>query len=169
MTLFDETDTRPVHFVGIAGAGMSALAELFRRRGAGVTGCDINPEPAADLGRFGINVASGHDPAHLEGVRAVVVTSAVPKDHPELLRARELGIPVIRRAEALGEAVSGGSLVAVAGTHGKTTTTVMTTGLGMAGKPAGWLECPVCRRGGRIRPIVPGIVANGRRRHQRRT
>src|SRR5688572_3371015 len=106
---------------------MSALAELFRRRGANVTGCDIAAEPAADLGRLGIEVVSGHDPNHLEGVRAVVVTSAVPKDHPELARARELGIPVIRRAEALGEAVSGASVVAVAGTHGKTTTTVMTT------------------------------------------
>ena len=127
MTLFDEADPRPLHFVGIAGAGMSALAELFRRRGARVTGCDIAPEPAADLGRLGIDVVSGHDPAHLDGVRAVVVTSAVPRDHPELLRARQLGIPVIRRAEALGEAVSGASVVAVAGTHGKTTTTVMTT------------------------------------------
>ena len=127
MRLFDETDPRAVHFMGIAGAGMSALAELFRRRGAAVTGCDIAPEAAADLGRLGISVASGHDPAHLDGVRAVVVTSAVPKDHPELLRARDLGSPVIRRAEALGEAVSGASVVAVAGTHGKTTTTVMTT------------------------------------------
>jgi UDP-N-acetylmuramate--alanine ligase len=60
-------------------------------------------------------------------VRAVVVTSAVPKDHPELVQARERGIPVIRRAEALGEVVSGATVVAVAGTHGKTTTTVMTT------------------------------------------
>ena len=127
MTLFDATDPRPVHFVGIAGAGMSALAELFRRRGARVSGCDIAPEPAADLGRLGIDVMSGHDPAHVDGARAVVVTSAVPRDHPELMRARHLGIPVIRRAEALGEAVSGASVVAVAGTHGKTTTTVMTT------------------------------------------
>ena len=127
MTLLDDADSRPIHFVGIAGAGMSALAELFARRGATVTGCDIAPEGAADLGRHGISVAAGHDPAHIDGVRAVVVTSAVPKDHPELARARALGVPVIRRAEALGEAVAGGALIAVAGTHGKTTTTVMTT------------------------------------------
>lgn len=127
MTLLDGGDARPVHFMGIAGAGMSALAELFRRRGVTVTGCDAAPDAAADITRHGIRVLTGHDPAHLDGVRAVVVTSAVARDHPELARARELGIPVVRRAEALGEAVAGADLVAVAGTHGKTTTTVMAT------------------------------------------
>ncbi|HSA57650.1 MAG TPA: UDP-N-acetylmuramate--L-alanine ligase [Gemmatimonadaceae bacterium] len=124
---FDPSDPRPVHFVGIAGAGMSALAELFRRRGVAVTGCDAAAGGADDVRRLGIAVADGHDPAHVDGVRALVVTSAMPQDHPELARARSLGIPVVRRAEALGSAVGGGTLVAVAGTHGKTTTTVMTT------------------------------------------
>ena len=127
MTLVDPTDPRPIHFMGIGGAGMSALAELLRRRGVNVSGCDIAPEGAADLARHGITIRAGHDAAHIDGVRAVVVTSAVPTDHPELARAREAGIPVIRRAEALGEAVAGDVLIAVAGTHGKTTTTVMTT------------------------------------------
>ena len=127
MPLIAPDDRRPVHFVGIAGAGMSALAELFVRRGVIVTGCDSNPGPADDLRRLGISVAAGHDPAHVEGARALVITSAMRRDHPELMRAGALGIPVIRRAEALGEAVSGGRLVGVAGTHGKTTTTVMTT------------------------------------------
>jgi UDP-N-acetylmuramate--alanine ligase len=127
MSLIDPADPRPVHFVGIAGAGMSALAELFVRRGVAVTGCDSNVSTAADLRALGIELSSGHSPTHADGARAIVVTSAVPKDHPELARARELGLPVIRRAEALGEAVSGGQLVAIAGTHGKTTTTVMTT------------------------------------------
>ncbi|MEO8194105.1 MAG: UDP-N-acetylmuramate--L-alanine ligase [Gemmatimonadales bacterium] len=122
-----QDDTRPIHFVGIAGAGMSALAELFVRRGYKVTGCDTNVAGAGDLRRIGIEVLEGHDPAHVEGVREVIVTSAMRRDHPELDRARTLGIPVTRRAEALGRAVSGGKLVAVAGTHGKTTTTVMTT------------------------------------------
>src|SRR5688572_4995238 len=117
----------PVHFVGIAGAGMSALAELYVRRGFTVTGCDTNAAPVGDLERLGIRVLEGHDPAHVDGVAEVVVTSAVRKNHPELERARALGIPVTRRAEALGRAVSGGELVGVAGTHGKTTTTVMTT------------------------------------------
>jgi UDP-N-acetylmuramate--alanine ligase len=113
--------------MGIAGAGMSALAELCKRRGAKVTGCDQNPAGAPDLPGLGIAVAAGHDAAHVDGHRALVVSSAIPKDHAEVLRAKELGIPVIRRAEALAEATAGGTLVAIAGTHGKSTTTVMTT------------------------------------------
>ena len=126
MALLDTSDTRPVHFVGIAGAGMSALAQLFLGRGVPVTGCDANPSSAQDLLRLGV-VVTPHDPSHVDGARAIVVTSAMPKDHPELVRARELGVPVIRRAEALGEVTAGRELVAIAGTHGKTTTTVMTT------------------------------------------
>jgi len=119
--------SRAVHFVGIAGAGMRALAELYVRRGFTVSGCDAHPGTAADLARLGITVHTGHSPSHVDGMDEVVVTSAMPKDHPELARARELGIPVTRRAEALGKAISGGKVVAIAGTHGKTTTTVLTT------------------------------------------
>ncbi|MGK2963571.1 MAG: UDP-N-acetylmuramate--L-alanine ligase [Gemmatimonadaceae bacterium] len=118
---------RPIHFVGIAGAGMTGLAELLVRRGFRVTGCDSSVTGSADLQRLGIHVTHGHDPAHVEGAAEVIVTSAMKKDHVELARARELGIPVTRRAEALGRAVSVGKVVAIAGTHGKTTTTVMTT------------------------------------------
>jgi len=100
--LFDPADPRPIHFVGIAGAGMSALAELFALRGLSVTGCDQHPEHAPDLASRGILVEAGHSPAHVDMARALVVTSAMPKDHPELVRARELGLPVVRRAEALG-------------------------------------------------------------------
>ncbi len=106
---------------------MSALAELYVRRGYSVTGCDTNIASVGDLERLGVLVLDGHDPSHVTGASEVIVTSAVKKNHPELERARELGIPVIRRAEALGRAVSGGQIVGVAGTHGKTTTTVMTT------------------------------------------
>ena len=116
-----------MHFVGIAGAGMSALAELMHRRGARVTGCDANPANAPDLATLGISVVTGHDPSHAESAGSLVVTSAMPREHPELVRARERGIPVIRRAEALAEAIAGGDVAAIAGTHGKTTTTVMTT------------------------------------------
>jgi UDP-N-acetylmuramate--alanine ligase len=107
---------------------MSALAELFVRRGVRVTGCDLNPVHVDDLRKLGIDIAKGHDTSHVANARAVVVTSAVPKNHPELEQARAIGIPVIRRAEALGEATSGGGreLIGVAGTHGKSTTTVMT-------------------------------------------
>ncbi|MDQ3697129.1 MAG: UDP-N-acetylmuramate--L-alanine ligase [Gemmatimonadota bacterium] len=106
---------------------MSALAELVVRRGVVVTGCDANPTGVRDLERLGIRVIAGHDPEHVDVARALVVTSAMPHDHPELARARERRIPVVRRAEALGEAVSCGDVVGIAGTHGKTTTTVMTT------------------------------------------
>ena len=153
MTLLDPSDRRPVHFVGVAGAGMSALAELFVRRGAVVTGCDAAGDPTGDLAALGIACATGHDPSHIDGARGVVVSSALPKTHPELARARELGIPVIRRAEALGEAVSGGELVAIAGTHGKTTTTVMTTeALASAGRePTGVVGGRVGTWGGNLR------------------
>jgi UDP-N-acetylmuramate--alanine ligase len=127
VSTLDNSDPRPVHFVGIAGAGMRALAELLARRGVRVTGCDANPGATDDLEELGIEVLVGHDPDHVNGARELVVTSAMAKDHPELVRARELGIPIIRRAEALGQAVAGGKVIGIAGTHGKTTTTVMTT------------------------------------------
>lgn len=137
MPLIDPNDRRPIHCMGIAGAGMSALAELCARRGATVTGCDQHSDGAGDLGRLGITVVHGHDASHIEGHRALIVSSAIPKDHPEIVRARSLGIPVVRRAEALAEATAGGHLVGVAGTHGKSTTTVMTTeALTSAGIPA---------------------------------
>ncbi len=125
MNLFLARDPRPVHFVGIAGAGMSALAMLALRRGVAVTGSDRHPEGAPDLPRQGAVVREGHDRAYVDGARAVVYSAAIPADHVELARARELGIPVVPRKTALGELVAGRTTVAVAGTHGKTTTTVM--------------------------------------------
>src|ERR1700686_5304601 len=127
MTSIYSPDQRPVHFVGIAGAGMRALAELLARRGVAVTGCDANPGTTENLAALGISVVKGQSPEHVEGVRELIVTSAMPRNHPELARARDLGIPITRRAEALGRAVAGGQVVGIAGTHGKTTTTVMTT------------------------------------------
>jgi UDP-N-acetylmuramate--alanine ligase len=152
--LLDPADPRPIHFVGIAGAGMSALAELFTRRGIVVTGCDAHPENAPDLAAHGIVVETGHSPSHVASARALVVTSAMPKDHPELVRARELGLPVVRRAEALGEATEGATLIGVAGTHGKSTTTVMTTeALAAAGlDPTGYVGARVTSWGGNLRP-----------------
>jgi len=108
---------------------MSGLALIARHLGVTITGCDSDPSGAADLAALGVQVWRGHDPGHLEGARAVVVTAAVPPSHAELERARALDIPIVRRADALGELVAdgGGTVVAVAGTHGKTTTTVMVT------------------------------------------
>ena len=134
---------------------MSALALIARHLGVTITGCDNDPSGAADLAALGVQVRRGHEPGHVEGARAVVVTAAVPPNHPELERARALAIPVVRRADALGELVAdgGGTLVAVAGTHGKTTTTVMVTeALTAAGRtPTGLAGGRVAAWGGNAR------------------
>lgn len=118
----------PIHFMGIAGAGMAPLAELVHRSGGLVNGCDAKPG-AADgaLHERGVEIVEGHSPAHIEGCSALVVTAAIPKDHPEIAAAREAGIPVLKRAEALGGIVNSGLVVGIAGTHGKTTTTALAT------------------------------------------
>jgi len=153
MTLFTTVDPRPIHFMGIAGAGMSGLALLAKEQGVAITGCDNDPTGAADLAASGVEIWRGHDPGHVAGARALVVTAAVPGDHPELKRARALGIPVVRRADALSQAVAGGTVVAVAGTHGKTTTTVMVTeALAAAGRdPTGLAGGRVASWGGNAR------------------
>src|SRR5436309_1922071 len=153
MTLFTTVDPRPIHFMGIAGAGMSGLALLAKEQAVAITGCDNDPTGAADLAANGVEIWRGHDPGHVTGARAVVVTAAVPGDHPELKRARALGVPVVRRADALSQAVAGGTVVAVAGTHGKTTTTVMVTeALAAAGRdPTGLAGGRVARWGGNAR------------------
>jgi UDP-N-acetylmuramate--alanine ligase len=127
MALFSPTDKRTVHFMGIGGAGMSALALIACRRGVSVSGCDVDPTGAADLQALGVRIYQGHDGAHLAGARAVVVTAAIPPSHPELEQARTLGLPIVPRKVALAELIEGGQTVAISGTHGKTTTTVMTT------------------------------------------
>ena len=153
MTLFTTVDPRPIHFMGIAGAGMSGLALLAKEQGVAITGCDNDPTGAADLAANGVEIWRGHDPGHVAGARALVVTAAVPGDHPELKRARALGVPVVRRADALSQAVAGGTVVAVAGTHGKTTTTVMVTeALAAAGRdPTGLAGGRVARWSGNAR------------------
>lgn len=150
--LLDATDPRPVHFIGIAGAGMSALAELLVRRGVRVQGTDANPGGAPDLVAMGVVVAA-HDATMVRNARAVVFSSAIPVMHPEMVAAREHQLPLIRRAEALADAVSGGTLVGIAGTHGKTTTTVMTTeALAAAGRdPTGVVGGRVGSWGGNLR------------------
>ncbi len=104
---------------------MSALALIALRRGVPVTGCDTSPAGAEELARMGARITAGHDASHVTGSRAVVYTAAIAPDHAELEAARAAGIAVVPRADALGEVVVPGKLVAVAGTHGKTTTTAM--------------------------------------------
>ena len=112
-----------VHFMGVGGAGMCALAELFMGRGGFVTGCDLkDSQSIRDLSALGVQSSIGHDPSHVIDASALVVTSAVPFDHPELVAARDRGIPVLKRAEALGAWVNQGKVIAISGTHGKTTT-----------------------------------------------
>src|SRR5437867_7935574 len=123
MNLFAMADPRPIHFMGIAGAGMSGLALLARQQGVAITGCDTDPSGAADLAALGVEIWRGHDPEHVAGARTVVVTAAVAGDHPELERARALGVPVVRRGGALGPGGAGGGVGGVAGPAGESTTT----------------------------------------------
>src|SRR5437867_12508442 len=135
MTLFTRVDPRPIHFMGIAGAGMSGLALLAKEQGVAITGCDNDPTGAADLAAIGVEIWRGHDPEHVVGARALVVTAAVPGDHPELKRARALGVPVVRRAYGLRPAGCGGTGVAVGGTTGMTTPTwVVPEAIGSRGR-----------------------------------
>src|SRR6266436_2044441 len=121
MTLFGMGDPRPIHFMGIGGAGMSGLALLAKHQGLAITGCDNDPSGAADLAAVGVEIWRGHDPEHVANARAVVVTAAV------------------------------------AGTHGKTTTTVMVTeALAAAGRN------PTGLAGGRVALWAGNVRIGGR-------
>jgi UDP-N-acetylmuramate--alanine ligase len=144
----------PVHFMGIGGAGMAPLAEMALLQGARVTGCDSSPGPSTQLLESrGAVVYQGHDPSHVQGCSALIMTAAVPADHPELAAARAAGIPVLKRAQALGAIVNHATVVGIAGTHGKTTTTTLTTGvLAAAGlEPTGFVGARVPAWGGNLR------------------
>lgn len=118
---------RHLHFVGVGGAGMCGLAELLHGEGLSVSGCDVAAnEATARLQQLGIPVALGHDPGHLADAQVLVVSSAIAGDNPEVLAATDRAIPVIRRAEMLGEVSRLRRCIAIAGTHGKTTTTSLT-------------------------------------------
>jgi len=115
-----------VHLIGIGGVGMSALAQLLCARGLRVSGSDMQPSPVlARLRAQGAEVAVGHRAAQVEGADRVVISDAIKEDNPELARARELGLRVQRRSEALAELAREYRVIAVSGTHGKTTLTAM--------------------------------------------
>ncbi|MCC6137018.1 MAG: UDP-N-acetylmuramate--L-alanine ligase, partial [Bdellovibrionaceae bacterium] len=114
------------HFLGIGGIGMSGLAELVHNLGAQVSGTDIKEnDQVKRLREMGIRVFIGHRAENVEEVDVVVYSSAVRVDNPEMLEAKRLGIPRIPRAEALAEVMNLRRGLAIAGTHGKTTTTSM--------------------------------------------
>ena len=124
----------PVHFVGIGGIGMSGIAEVLANLGYTVTGSDV--AEGANVKRLrdkGIKVAIGHKADNIDGADVVVVSSAIKRDNPELIAARAKRLPVVRRAEMLAELMRLKSCVAIAGTHGKTTTTSMVAALLDAG------------------------------------
>ncbi|WP_308281353.1 UDP-N-acetylmuramate--L-alanine ligase, partial [Cellulomonas sp. PS-H5] len=129
-------DLGRVHLVGVGGAGMSAVAGLLAARGLTVSGSDAKEGPALDgLRAAGVTVHVGHDPAHVEDVDSVVLSSAIRESNPELARARERGLPVLHRSEALAALMAGRIGIAVAGAHGKTTTSAMVaTALTAAGR-----------------------------------
>ena len=118
---------RSIHFVGIGGIGMSGIAEILSNYDLEISGCDAASSEVTDrMAGRGIVVSIGHDPGHLDGVDLLVVSSAIKAQNPEVVAARERKIPVIRRAEMLGEIMRLKRGVAVAGTHGKTSTSAMT-------------------------------------------
>jgi UDP-N-acetylmuramate--alanine ligase len=118
---------RTIHFTGIGGAGMTPLAAWHAARGFHVTGTDRLDSPnMAWLREQGVDARVGHDPGLSAAANLVVRSSAVHEDHPEVVSAKRAGVPVVRRAEALGEATKSSRALCIAGTHGKTTTTLMT-------------------------------------------
>lgn len=115
---------RTIHFVGIGGAGMCGIAEVLLNQGYVITGSDLRSSAVTErLAALGVHVFIGHEPANVETADVVVYSSAVKADNPELTAAREAGKPAIPRAEMLSELMRYRHAVAIAGTHGKTTTT----------------------------------------------
>lgn len=123
-----------LHFVGIGGAGMSGIAEVMLNLGYVVSGSDLAKSAVTErLQSLGARVFCGHDKKHIRGADAVVISSAVHEDNPEVVAARELGIPVVPRAVMLAELMRLRRGIAIAGAHGKTTTTSLTASLLAAG------------------------------------
>ena len=140
---------KAIHFVGIGGSGMSGIAEVFASLGYSVSGSDISENPAVRrLRQMGIRVVIGHAAQNVACADAVVVSSAVKADNPEVVRAREARIPVVPRAMMLAELMRFKQGIAIAGTHGKTTTTSLISAvLSEAGLD------PTCVIGGRLNSI----------------
>src|SRR5437016_5662000 len=123
-------DIGPMHFIGIGGIGMSGIAEVLVNLGYTVQGTDQSD--SANVKRLrdkGVKVAIGHAAENLAGAKVVVISSAIKPDNPELVAARAQRLPVVRRAEMLAELMRLKSCIAIAGTHGKTTTTSMIAAL----------------------------------------
>ncbi len=119
-------DIGPIHFVGIGGIGMSGIAEVLLNLGYQVQGSDLKDSKITErLASLGAKIFIGQRAENLESAEVVVISSAIKSGNPELDAARMAGLPVVRRAEMLAELMRMKSNVAIAGTHGKTTTTTM--------------------------------------------
>src|SRR5512143_168591 len=117
-----------IHFVGVGGAGMSGIAEILHNLGYTISGSDQSDSPVSRrLASLGIRVAAGHDGANIAGAEAVVTSTAVRSDNPEVTAARAKRVPVVPRAVMLAELMRLKQGIAIAGTHGKTTTTSLVT------------------------------------------
>ncbi|MFZ8835065.1 MAG: UDP-N-acetylmuramate--L-alanine ligase, partial [Candidatus Caldipriscus sp.] len=126
MLLIPKTRFSRIHMIGIGGSGMSGLAEILHGLGFEVSGSDISRKETTErLERLGIKVFYGHRAENVEGANIVVYSSAIGPDNPELVRAKELKIPIIQRAEMLAELMRVKFSIAVSGAHGKSTTTSM--------------------------------------------
>jgi UDP-N-acetylmuramate--alanine ligase len=140
---------RTIHLVGIGGAGMSGIAEILQASGYTVTGSDLREsETVSRLRGLGIEIFLGHDPTHIGGADVVVYSSAVSRGNPELVAAESERVPVIPRAEMLAELMRMKQGIAVAGSHGKTTTTSLISAV----LQAGGLD-PTCVVGGRVKSL----------------
>ncbi|TXH41535.1 MAG: UDP-N-acetylmuramate--L-alanine ligase [Actinobacteria bacterium] len=118
----------PVHFIGVGGSGMSGIARIMLAQGVAVTGSDAkDSRRLTALRAVGADIAVGHEAGNVGRPVAVVASTIIKEDNPEMIRARELGVPVLHRSVALAKVMAGHRGVAVAGTHGKTTTTSMLT------------------------------------------
>ena len=123
-----------IHFVGIGGAGMSGIAEVLATLGYHVSGSDLARSASTDrLASLGVSIAIGHDAANIAGANAVVVSTAVRGDNPEVLAARRMHVPIVPRAVMLAELMRLKQGIAIAGTHGKTTTTSLVASVLAAG------------------------------------
>jgi len=130
VTELSAEDLGRVHLVGVGGVGMSGLARLLLTRGIPVSGSELKDWPAlAGLRALGATIYMRHEPSNLDSVDTVVYSTAIPSDHLELVEARARGLRVLHRSEALAAAMAGRRTIAVAGTHGKTTTTSMVTSI----------------------------------------
>jgi len=150
----DLTKIRHVHFVGIGGAGLSAIARVLMEQGARVSGSDlVLSRVAKALARDGASVFAGHRAENVDGADLVVISSAVPASNVEVQAAQAAGIPVLKRPEFLGQMMAGRTGVAVAGTHGKTTTTAMVASILLAAE-----RDPTFIVGG----VIAGLETNAR-------